>query len=168
MSRFQLSGLSHEPFQPLFELSDEELGALGAARVEADAGFGFPCRVSLQDAEVGETLLLLSHEHQPAASPYRASGPIFIRRDARQRVLPAGVVPPYVTQRLMSLRAYDATHRMVDAAVCEGTAVAAWLEQAFSDTQIAYIHLHNAKRGCFSCMAARAAATSACTMGNAA
>lgn len=155
MSRFQLSGLAYDRFEPLFELSDQELAGLGVARVKADADFGFPCRVSLQDAAFGEELLLLSYEHQPAASPYRASGPIFVRRGAHRRVLPGGAVPPYVAQRLISLRAYDASHCMVDAAVCEGTAVAGWLEDSFSDAKIAYVHLHNAKRGCFSCMANR-------------
>lgn len=155
MSHFQLSGLDHNRFEPLFELSDQELGGLGIARVSADADFGFPCRVSLQDARVGEELLLLSYEHQPATSAYRASGPIFVRRGARRRVLSAGVVPPCVAQRLMSLRAYDASHRMVDATVCEGTAVAGWLEQSFSDAGIAYVHLHNAGRGCYSCVANR-------------
>ncbi|MBO9579260.1 MAG: DUF1203 domain-containing protein, partial [Microbacteriaceae bacterium] len=60
------------------------------------------------------------YEHQPAHSPYRASGPIFVRRDAQRRVLAPGEVPPYVAERLISLRAYDVAHLMVDAEVCEG------------------------------------------------
>ena len=158
---FQLSGLSYEPFGPLFTLSDDRLLALGAVRRVADADMGFPCRVSLQDAAVGEELLLLPFEHQPAASPYRASGPIFVRRGARQRRLAAGVVPPYVSQRLMSLRAYDAQHMMVDASVCEGVVVAQELQRTFLDMEVAYVHLHNARRGCFSCLASRVTAGAA-------
>lgn len=157
MAIFQLTGLPSEQFDSLFALSDEQLLALGAVRRVATEDFGFPCRVSLQDAAIGDELLLLPYQHQSAASPYRASGPIFVRRGARQRELPSGVVPPYVSQRLISLRAYDASHMMIDASVCDGAAVAEQLEQAFSNSAVAYVHLHNAKRGCFSCLASRVA-----------
>lgn len=69
--------------------------------------------------------------------------------------MPAGHVPPYVTRRLISVRAYDAQGMMVDAAVCEGLAVQAEIERFFSDSQVAYLQLHNAKRGCFSCQVNR-------------
>ena len=157
MSRFQLAGLSAAPFESLFQLSDAQLLSLGAVRCVATEPHAFPCRVSLQDAAVGAEVLLLSYPHQSAASPYRASGPIFVRRGARRRELAAGVVPPYVTRRLISLRAYDADHMMIDAAVCEGPAVAARLEHLFANPDVAYAHLHNARRGCFSCAAQRVA-----------
>ncbi|WP_331716765.1 DUF1203 domain-containing protein [Stenotrophomonas sp. MMGLT7] len=48
----------------------------------AAAAPGFPCRVSLEEARVGEELLLLHHMHQPAHAPYRAAGPIYVRRGA--------------------------------------------------------------------------------------
>jgi hypothetical protein len=35
------------------------------------SALGFPCRVSLVDAEIGESVLLVNYEHLPAASPYR-------------------------------------------------------------------------------------------------
>ena len=156
MQPFQLVGISHEPFEALFDLPDEELLQLGAVRRVATESPGFPCRVSLEDAEAGEELLLLPFMHQPAASPYRASGPIFVRRGARRRTLAVGEVPPYVTRRLISVRAYDSAHMLVSAAVCEGTSVAPELERHFSNADVAYIQLHNAKQGCFSCQANRA------------
>ena len=67
-----------------------------------------------------------------------------------------GVVPPYVSSRLMSLRAYDAAHMMVDADVREGADVAEALARMLGDPAVAYVHLHNARRGCFSCVAHRA------------
>jgi hypothetical protein len=112
--------------------------------------------VSLVDAEPGEELILLPWEHQPAASPYRASGPIFVRRGARQARLARGVVPPCVTRRLMSVRAYDRADMMVDATVCEGVAAAGAIMRLLEDDAVAYLHLHNAKRGCFSCRVERA------------
>jgi len=153
---FRLSGIDPAPCEPLFALDDAELQRRGAKRCRADSDSGYPCRASLEDAKAGDELLLLSYEHQPAASPYRASGPIFVRRGAARRELPPGVVPPYVSNRLISLRAYDAAHMMVDATVCEGGDVARELERMFGDRAVAYVHLHNAKRGCFSCVAHRA------------
>ena len=156
MPSFRLAGLDPAPFAPLFLLDDARLAARGIARYIADADRGFPCRVGLEDARRGEELLLLPYEHQPAHSPYRASGPVFVRRGAHRRVLAPGEVPPYVADRLISLRAYDAGHLMVDAEVRDGGAVAAWLEDAFRRDEVAYVHLHNARRGCYSCIAERA------------
>jgi hypothetical protein len=153
---FQLVGIAFEPFAALFSLADRELAELDAQRVIATEKPGYPCRVSLADAEIGEELLLLPYTHQPARSPYRASGPIFVRKAARQTRLDSGVIPDYVTLRQMSIRAYDAAHLMVDAAVCEGKDAAPTILRMFDDPDVAYIHLHNAKRGCFSCRVERA------------
>jgi len=153
---FQLVGIPFDAFSPLFSLNDAELAARGAQRVVATGKPGFPCRVSLADAEIGEELLLLPYEHQPALSPYRASGPIFVRKDARQRALAVGELTDYVRLRLLSVRAYDSADLMIDQAVCDGKDVAAEILRMFDNLQVAYIHLHNAMRGCFSCRVNRA------------
>jgi hypothetical protein len=155
MASFQLVGLPSTSFAPLFALSDAELSRIDARRVFADSKPGFPCRVSLADAEVGDELLLLPFEHQPAASPYRSSGPIFVRKAAVQAVVEPGVIPDYVRTRLMSVRTYDEAHQMIDAAVCPGGEAARAIDEMFSRAEAAYIHLHNAKRGCFSCAVRR-------------
>jgi hypothetical protein len=155
MHTFILRGLDPAGFEPLFGLPDSELRARAIQRRIADAHPGFPCRVSLDDAGVGEELLLLPYEHHAVASPYRAAGPIFVRRGARAARLAPGEVPPYVTRRLISLRAYDASALMRDASVCAGHEVAAQLEGLLQDPAVAYIHLHNAKQGCYSCRAER-------------
>jgi hypothetical protein len=155
MTPFQLCGLPAEPFAAWFELPDADLAARGARRVRADSDFGYPCRIGLEDAAVGDELLLLSYLHQPALSPYRASGPIYVRRHARQRRLAPGEVPPVVTRRLISLRAYDTRHLMVEGQVVEGDGVAARLAALFDRDDVAYVHLHNARRGCYSCLAQR-------------
>src|SRR5580658_5510843 len=102
MSSFQLVGIPYESFAPLFALTDSELSKIDAQRVLARSAPGYPCRVSLADAEIGEELLLLPYEHQPAHSPYKSSGPIFVRKGAKQAAIPPGVVPDYVSRRLMS------------------------------------------------------------------
>lgn len=156
MTAFQLSGIDPRPLQPLFDLDDTQLAAQGAVRCVASSDHGFPCRVSLRDAAVGETVLLLPFWHQPAASPYRASGPIFVRRAAEPACLAVDEVPPYVSRRLISVRAYNHGDRIATAEVLEGTAVADWLHRQLDDRHIAYVHLHNARYGCYSCRADRA------------
>ena len=155
MQSFRLVGISPEPFQSLFELPDMELAKLHAKRVLATENPGFPCRASLVDAEVGEELLLLPYAHQPAASPYQASGPIFVRKWAERRFLKMNEVPEYVSLRLISVRAYDSDHMIIGADVCEGRNVAPTIGLLFTDARVQYIHLHNAKRGCFSCLVKR-------------
>ncbi|MES2959391.1 MAG: DUF1203 domain-containing protein [Pseudomonadota bacterium] len=155
MHAFQIVGIDPGPFERLFNLTDEQLAALGAVRRIATESPGFPCRVSLEDAEVGDELLLLPYEHHTVPSPYRSAGPIFVRRDVTQQRMPAGHIPPYVTRRLISVRAYDAQGMMVDAAVCEGPAVKAEIDRCFDDSRVAYLQLHNAKCGCFSCQVNR-------------
>ena len=153
---FQVVGVDHEQFQSLFSLTDEQLNEYSAKRCYATESPGYPCRITLEDARVGEELLLLPYLHQSAATPYRASGPIFIRRDVKQRKSPVGELPAYVTSRLMSVRAYDAAHMMVAASVCDGLAAAAEIQGYFTRDDVAYIHLHNAKQGCFSALVLRA------------
>ncbi|MDH7453163.1 DUF1203 domain-containing protein [Luteimonas composti] len=152
---FQLSGLDPARFEPLFALDDPALRRRGMRRVVADSDSGYPCRVSLQDARRDE-VLLLPYEHLPQPSPYRACGPIFVGQGVGRVVVPEGVVPDYVALRLMSLRAYDAEGLMREAEVVDGPQVAGCLDRMFEDPQIAFIHLHNARRGCFSCVANRA------------
>lgn len=156
MNSFKLVGVPIEPFAQLFALSDAELATRNARRVLATTKPGYPCRVSLADADVGEELLLLPFQHQAASSPYQSSGPIFVRRAAVPANLETGVIPDYVGTRLMSVRGYDSADLMTDALVCEGSEVKAAIQAMFDREEVAYIHLHNAKRGCFSCAAVRA------------
>jgi hypothetical protein len=154
MPHWRISGLDPAAFEPLFAWSDDALAHIGAVRRTADDVPGFPCRISLEDAPLGAELLL-PHEHHPARSPYRAAGPIFVRKGATRRELAAGEVPETVTRRLISLRAYDTDAMMVDATVCDGAAVGHALDGFFARPAIDYVHLHFAKRGCFSCLASR-------------
>jgi hypothetical protein len=156
MNTFRLVGLPIEPFSHLFALSDAELSACNAKRVFAATKPGYPCRVSLTDADIGDELLLLPFEHQPASSPYKSSGPIYVRKAAVPARVDACVVPDYVRTRLISVRAYDAGHLMTDATVCPGTEVSTAIQKMLAGDQVAYIHLHNANRGCFSCAVVRA------------
>ena len=146
---FRIVPLSYDSFAPLFALSDAELAARGAARVIADAPHAFPCRVSLVDAEPGEELILASFTHHDVASPYRASGPIYVRRGATPAVLEDGEVPDQARRRLLSLRAYDARGWLVDADVAPGTELEPLIARLFAHREVAYLHAHNARPGCY-------------------
>lgn len=148
---FRIQGLSSEPFQALFAMSDAELQAIGARRCVADAPHSAPCRVSMLDAEVGEELILASFEHQPAHSPYRASGPVYVRRNASEAFAADNVVPDCVRRRLLSVRAYDAANLIVEADVVDGSVLEPAIDRFFSNPAVAYLHVHYARRGCYSC-----------------
>ena len=156
MPNFRVTGLDPAPFVPLFHRSDAELASCGVARCIAPPNATWPCRVSLAQAEPGEELLLLPFVHQPGLSPYHASGPIYVRRGVTRAVLAPGELPQIVRTRLMSIRAYDVRDWIVEGMVRDGALVAGELERLMQRSDVAYIHLHNAGRGCFACHVERA------------
>ena len=81
---FRISGLSAEPFRHLYGLSDAELARQNVKRYVVDEPIGFPDRIEMRDAALGETVLLLNHVCQPADTPYRASHAIFVRMNKSQ------------------------------------------------------------------------------------
>jgi hypothetical protein len=146
---FQISGLPASLFAPLFHLSETELAQRHAVRSVADRHPGFPCRVSLRDAEPGETVLLLNYEHQSVASPYRSQHAIFVRENAVDARLEVNEVPESLGIRLLSLRAFDHAGMMVGADVIQGRELADAINQMLELNAVAYLHVHNAKPGCF-------------------
>ena len=152
---FRIVGLPLAKFTPLFSLSESELAQKHARRLIVDAKPGFPCRVSLEDAELSERVILLPFVHQPAASPYQASGPIFVRESANEAILAPGEIPEVVRSRLMSVRAYNDEGMMLDAAVTVGSELEPHIEKFFANPRVSYLHLHNASAGCYSCRVER-------------
>jgi hypothetical protein len=152
---FRIRGLAAEPFHDLFPLDDAALAARDMRRVIADAPRAAPCRVTLEDAEPGERLILLPYTHQTARSPYHASGPIFVREAARETFDQVGMLPPVFAGRALSLRAYDADGLMTAADLADSDPRALF-EAFFADPQVDYIHVHYARRGCFACRVERA------------
>ncbi len=152
---FRIRGLSPDAFAPLFALSDGELAARNIQAVVADEPHSAPCRVSLIDAEPGERLLLLSHQHQEAASPFRASGPIFVREAARQAVAVVDEIPEVIARRTISVRAYDADAMMVEGELAEGSELAPLLNRLVERPDVEVVHLHYARRGCYAALVER-------------
>jgi uncharacterized protein DUF1203 len=147
---FRITGLSPEPFRHLYGLSDQELSNRGVMRYIADRQPGFPDRIEMRDASVGERVLLLNHVCQPAATAYRAAHAIFVREGAENCYDRVDEVPEVMRTRLLSLRAYDAEGMMLDADVVDGIDVESVISRLFLIPHVSCIHAHNAKRGCYS------------------
>jgi len=152
---FQVHALPAAEFRPLFALSDGELAKTRASRMVVDCKPGFPCRVSLVEADLGETVMLVNYQHQSGDSPYRSSHAIFVRENAKQAFPDVGVVPEVLETRLVSIRAFDEMHYMVAADVVEGSQLTESIPELLQDSRVSYLHLHNAKRGCFAARVTR-------------
>ena len=153
---FRLVALPFERFAPLFEQSEAELASVGARRMIVDEKPGFPCRVSLADAELGETVVLVPFTHHEVSSPYRASGPIFIRHGVTMASPAPGEIPTMFRHRVLSVRAYDGDAMMLSAQVLNGTELEATIGGLFGDERVRYLHIHNAGPGCYNCRVERA------------
>lgn len=153
---FRFVALRAERFASLFGRTDEELQAIGARRVVVDEKPGYPCRVSLADAEVGEVVLAVPFTHHDVSSPYRASGPIFVRSGVVTASPAVDEIPPMFRHRLLSIRGYDADAMMIAAEVVNGTELEDALRRLFAADRVEYVHIHNARPGCYNCRVVRA------------
>jgi hypothetical protein len=147
---FTITGLPVAEFEPLFGLDDEALRARGVIRKIADAKPGYPCRITLDDAEPGERVLLLNYESHKASTPYRSSYAIYVRETARQALTFIDTLPPVMEQRPIALRIFDANGMLIGAELgLQGDSTRARIDAAFANPAAAYIHAHNAMHGCF-------------------
>ncbi len=156
MPDFRIIGLDPEPVRHLYGLHDDDLRAARAIRYEVDAVPGYPDRIGLRDARLGERVLLVNYVHQPAATPYRASHAIYVREGATERAEFVDEIPEALRVRLLSLRAFDAGDMMIDAEVVPGSEAAPLVRRLFRRPEVAYVHAHFAKRGCFAARIDRA------------
>jgi hypothetical protein len=147
---FQITGLSPEPFTHLYGQTDAELASLGVLRYHAKSGDLFPDRIEMREAKPGETLLLLNHTCQPANSPYQAKHAIFVREGATAPYVSTNEIPEVMQTRLLSLRGFDAAGMMQEGEVVDGQEIRPMIEQIFANPDVDYIHVHNARRGCYS------------------
>lgn len=153
---FQIQGLQAATYDHLFGRADADLAALGVQRHTVTTCPGAPCRISLDDAAVGETVLLLSHRHLDSATPYAQSGPIFIREKPGVAWSSVNSVPPALVVRTLSVRAFSDDAVMIDADLTDGAALPRLIARFFSEPTTAFLHVHFAKRGCFAAAVSRA------------
>lgn len=148
---FLIQALNRKNVEPYLSLNEAGLVDKGARWVTATHFPGFPCRVSLQDASVGERVLLLPFTHLDTTSPYRASGPIFVREQACYAEMIPNQVPDFLRHRVISVRGYSSEDMMLDATTVNGNAIEQGIDSLFANPQVHYLHLHNAGPGCYMC-----------------
>jgi hypothetical protein len=146
---YVVEGLDPAPFKPLFAMTDAQLAERGILRMKV-TGDGFPCRVSLTDRAIGETMLLLNHVSHDVANPYRAAHAIFVTQTEQEARRYVDEVPPVFRTRVLSLRGFDKDGMMVDAILTQPGEADAGIRKLLSNPDIETIHAHNASRGCFS------------------
>ncbi len=149
---FRLTPLSPETAASLRARAD-------AVHVVAGVSPGFPCRRCLRDAEVGDALVLVGHDPFRGASPYTGSGPLYLHAEDCAPDDRPGEVPDQLRSRLLSVRGYDAAHLLRHADVVDGEDAAAEFARQLADPRVAYLHVHNARPGCFAVRVDRAAHT---------
>lgn len=152
---FQITALDHTQFESMFRLSDEELLDIGGIKMNVDEKPGFPCRVSLEDANIGEEVILVPFEHHRTNSPYQAKGPIFIRKGLKQKKLEVNEIPKMLEHRLLSFRGYNNEGIMKSAKTGEGKETKKIIREIFENKEIQYIQIHNSSPGCFNCQVNR-------------
>ena len=155
-SDFQFVALPSENFSNLFSMNDADLETHGAKRVNVDSHPGYPCRVSLMDAAVGERVILTPFRHHDVTSAYQSAGPIFVRENAQTAKPHVNEIPVMFHHRLLSVRAYDEAAIMKNARVVEGRVLEETIRDFFTRESISYLHIHNAAPGCFNCLVQRA------------
>jgi hypothetical protein len=150
---FRVSGIPADVIEQMRLLTDDELKKQRAVRRIVDARPGFPCRVTLEDAEIGESVLLFNFEHLPGPSPYRSVGPIYVRESASKTYSKINEIPEVlrVADRVFSVRAYDETDLLVEAEVIKSVEIDGVIQRLFANASTAYIHVHYAGPGCYSC-----------------
>lgn len=146
---YVVSGLPLETFQPLFGLADAELAERGVVRRTADAKPGYPCRITLADAELGDSLLLLNFESHSVDTPYRSAYAIFVNETAQATSRLVDELPPVFGGRPIALRIFDADGMLIGADLARDEALDPAIRRAFENPAAAYLHAHNAAHGCF-------------------
>jgi hypothetical protein len=145
---YRITGLDPAPFKPLFGLPDETLAERGIVRMAVTNNPGFPCRITLEDRKVGESVLLLNHVSHDIRNPYWAAHAIFVGEGETAEYVDA--VPPVFERRVLSLRGFGADGMMADAMLAKPGEADAAIRALFANPEITSIHAHNAARGCFS------------------
>lgn len=147
---FEITGLPAKDFFHLFGLADDELAQKGAKRYICDEAPGFPDRIEMRDAEIGESLLLLNHTSMAKNSPYRATHAIFVLENAKQTYHSTNEIPDVMYNRMLSLRGFDQDGMIVDAAIAKGDDIRREILRLLRDNRVVHIDAHNAAQGCFS------------------
>lgn len=89
--------------------------------------------------------------------PYSGPGPIFLHEEGCEAYEDDGAaVPDQLQRRLLSFRAYDARHMMAAAEIADGVKFSLTATNLLAYSNVAYLHVHYARPGCFAVRVHRA------------
>lgn len=145
---YRIEGLAPAAFESLFSMTDGELADRNAVRVTADSPRGYPCRVSLRDAEPGDELVLLNHVSHDVQTPFRTTYGIYVRKGVATASY-TDEAPPLLDSRTLGLRGFDADGMLKGALLALPGEADARIRELFDRDEIETIHAHNAAYGCF-------------------
>lgn len=146
---YKIVGLPREAFLGHFSMNADELAQCGALRVTAPADSRIPCRISLEEAQEGESVILLNFASHDVANPYRTAYAIYVREEAAQAEPWIDSLPPVFADRPMSLRGFDAEGMLIDARLAASGEIEKEIHALFENGGIESVHAHNAAYGCF-------------------
>lgn len=146
---YRIDGLPRENFCDLLGLPRDELARQGARRVVADSKPGFPCRVTLEDAEPGESLILFNHVSHDVPTPFRSAYAVYVREKAAEPACYVDEPPPVFAGRALGLRGFDAEGMLRGALLALPGEADSKIRALFERPEIEAIHAHNAAAGCF-------------------
>jgi len=146
---YRIEGLPPQEFEGLFEMPADRLETRVARRVTAHAPHAFPCRITLEDAEVGDELLLINHVSHDVAGPFRTAFAIFVREGASRAACYIDETPLYLERRTLGLRGFDCEGMLAGAVLALPGEADARMRSLFERPEISVIHAHNAAHGCF-------------------
>lgn len=146
---YRIEGLNREAYAGLIGLTDAQLAKRGARRVTADSRPGFPCRVTLEDAEPGEGLILFNHVSHDVPTPFRSAYAIYVREKAGAPACFIDEPPPVFAGRALGLRGFDSEGMLRGALLALPGEADGKIRELFERPEIATIHAHNAAAGCF-------------------
>lgn len=128
---------------------DSDSASALAVRVKATSNLGFPCRVTLEDAEQGEELLLFNHVSHDVQSPYRSSYAVYARVSAAKPAQYTDEVPPVFKGRPLGMRAFGSDAMLKTAGLAMPGDADQTIRSLFELDEVTYIDVHNAAHGCF-------------------
>jgi hypothetical protein len=146
---YRIEGLAREAYDGLLGLDDETLAERGARSVVADSKPGFPCRVTLEDAEPGERLILFNHVSHDVPTPFRSAYAIYVRESADAPACYIDETPPVFESRALGLRGFDSEGMLRGALLALPGEADSKIRALFDRPEIESIHAHNAAAGCF-------------------
>jgi hypothetical protein len=146
---YRIQGLRREEFSAVLGQTEDGLARRGARRVIADSKPGFPCRVTLEDAEPGESLILFNHVSHDVPTPFRSAYAVYVREVAGEPACYVDEPPPVFAGRALGLRGFDSEGMLSGALLALPGEADEKIRELFRRAEIATIHAHNAAAGCF-------------------